>query len=102
MNEYETPDFCTEVSAQGSVLVPASYLSSVGFSAGAKVSIRVSELAVSEDLRERGITNEEVDRIGHTQLEARENVLEFLSSEGSLASNTRSVSRLRTWLRSGE
>ena len=39
---------------------------------------------VSRRLRERGVTEEEVEKIAHVQLEGRENVILFLQAEGAL------------------
>jgi len=99
VSEHETPDFVTDIDDSGSITIPASYLRSLGFETGARVSVRVTELVLSEDLRQRGITESEVDRLGATQLEPRENVLTFLASEGSIATGERS--RLLKALRSG-
>lgn len=102
MSEYETPDFETHVDAEGSLRVPASYVRKLGFEPGSRLSVRLTDASVAADLQARGIAQEEVDLIGSTQLEPRENVLEFLRAEGALAELPEAAARLRSWLRSGE
>ena len=99
MSEHETPDFVTDIGADGSITVPASYLRSLGFHPGARASVRVTELVLSDELRQRGITEPVVDHIGATQLEPRENVLSFLASEGSVPAGF--AARMKDVLRSG-
>ena len=62
------------------------------------MEVRVTEKVVSAALRKRGVTAEEVDEIGNRQLEGREQVLAFLSAEGSLSGNKRARVRLEGWL----
>ncbi len=101
MGEHETPDYVTEIPADGSVSIPAAYLRRVGYGPGQRVSVRVTELVISDELRRKGIGEEEVGTIGGVQLEPRENVLTFLASEGMLARNAGTLKRFRAWLRSG-
>ena len=100
MSEYETPDFITDVGDDGSVRIPASYLAKAGYEAGTRVAVRITELVLSEGVRARGVTEQEVDRIGAIQRESRENVLMFLGSEGALAGEAGSAAALRAWIRS--
>jgi bifunctional DNA-binding transcriptional regulator/antitoxin component of YhaV-PrlF toxin-antitoxin module len=98
MSEYRTPDYESAIAEDGTVVVPASYLRTLGLSPGDRVEVRVTEKVVSAALRKRGVTAEEVDEIGNRQLEGREQVLAFLSAEGSLSGNKRARVRLEGWL----
>jgi hypothetical protein len=51
---------------------------------GKKVSVRISSNKIVTQLKARGITEEEIDRIVAMQREQRENVIKFLLSEGAL------------------
>ena len=95
LSEHETPDFHTTVDPDGCIRIPASYITERGFGRGAKVAVRVTELVLSEDMRQKGISEEEVETIGGIQLEAREDVLTFLASEGVLSGSTEIAQRLR-------
>jgi hypothetical protein len=50
---------------------------------------------LSRELVLRGVTEEEIDQIGSLQLEPRENVLGFLSSEGALRADKKFRRRTR-------
>ena len=51
---------------------------------GKKVNVRISSNKIVTQLKARGITEEEIDRIVAMQREPRENVIKFLLSEGAL------------------
>ncbi|MDA0986902.1 MAG: hypothetical protein O3A55_04800 [Bacteroidetes bacterium] len=51
---------------------------------GDKVTIKVTAGVISEKLTKHKVTEEEIEKISKTQLEKIENVIEFLSVEGSL------------------
>ncbi len=79
--------------------IPASFVSALGLSPGSRVAVRVTEERLAERLRERGVTEEEIDSIAERQLDSRENILAFLGAEGSVdAEGTRR--RWEEWLAS--
>ncbi len=102
MSEFETPEFVADIGPDGSIRIPASYLERLGYRGGTRVSVRVTELSVAEVLRARGVAETEVDAIGAMQRESREDVLAFLTAEGSLAGDTDARERFGAWVRSGE
>lgn len=79
--------------------IPASFVSSLGLAPGARVAVRVTEERLADRLRERGVTEEEVDSIAGRQLEERENILAFLGAEGSVV-EAGSRKRWEAWLAS--
>ncbi len=71
----------------------------MGFAPGDRVSIRVSDAALSKRLRDLGVTEAEVDAIADRQLEAREQVARFLAAEGSLSRRSTFRARVNAWRR---
>ncbi|OGU28806.1 MAG: hypothetical protein A2X67_09670 [Ignavibacteria bacterium GWA2_55_11] len=84
MENNPSGPFTLTIREDGSVVIPASVLRRMGFDPGQRMSVRVTALALSEELEQRGVGEDEVDRISETQMEPRENVLKFLASEGRL------------------
>ena len=75
-------EFTAKVGRDGTIAVPEETLRQV--QSGEKVHVRLSPIHLNAQLRERGVTEEEVDRISAAQLESRDQVVKFLLSEGSL------------------
>ena len=78
-------DFETVIDAGGRIEVPEGILSRPGTQAGSRVRVRLVAAGIAEALERRNGTAEEVDRIAAVQLEAREQVIAFLLSEGALS-----------------
>ncbi|MGA3244512.1 MAG: hypothetical protein ABSE41_07850 [Bacteroidota bacterium] len=72
------------VEKDGTVVLPAPFLRQLYVSPGSKVRVRVTSKSLSRDLLMRGVSEEEVERIGALQFEQRSNVVAFLASEGAL------------------
>ncbi len=77
-------EFDARIGDDGTILVPDELRKTL---AGKRLHVRLYSEEVSAPLRSRGVTEEEIDYIADAQLEAREQVVKFLSSEGSLAGN---------------
>jgi cobalamin biosynthesis protein CbiG len=84
MEHDPTGPVSVTVRDDGTIVISAQILRAMGFKPGTKVSARLTEMVLAEELRKRGIAEEEVDRIGSKQLEPRENVIRFLAAEGRL------------------
>jgi hypothetical protein len=68
--------------------LPANIVQALkGFQAK-RISVRILAKPISDKLTRLEVTEEEIDRIGALQLEPRENVVEFLASQGSLQTGT--------------
>ncbi len=82
------------VDAQGRVTfskaVPALQLKP-----GAKVTVHIFGGVLSKRLTALGVTEEEVERIGAVQLEDRDHVMSFLSSQGALKRSKRFAAALQ-------
>lgn len=87
------------VRKDGTIQLPAAAVQRMGFAPGDRVSVRVSDAAMSRRLRDLGVTEQEVDTIAERQLEPRENVAKLLAAEGALRNSTAFRKRLATWRR---
>jgi hypothetical protein len=85
------------VRQDGTIQVPAVTVQRMGFAPGDRVSVRVSNAALSRRLLDLGVTEVEVDTIAERQLEPRENVAKFLSAEGALSDSAAFRKRLNAW-----
>ena len=81
---YPGLEFETEADASGKLSIPERLRGQ--FPAGAKLVVRITPGDIGK-LRERGVTEDEIEQISLVQHEQRENVLGFLRAEGSLASD---------------
>ena len=82
-------EFESTISPGGTIRVPEEILRDRPWVEGSKLHVRVTAGVLSEDLKNRLVTEEEIERIGAMQLETREQVVKFLLSEGSLRSDVR-------------
>ena len=73
------------VSEKGELLIPWTALSRLNVRPGRKVHIRVTTNDLSQQLKRRNVTEEEIERIAALQLEPRENVARFLATESTLS-----------------
>jgi len=55
---------------------------------GKRITVTITEGTVSRSLRDRNITEHDVEYIAALQLEQREHVLRFLNAEGAFADKT--------------
>ena len=79
--------FESEVDAAGTVQFSRSVGSELRLREGAKVTVRIVGGVLSPALARRGVTDDEIERIGNVQLEERDQVTMFLESEGVLVRN---------------
>lgn len=75
--------FEAEVDGDGTVSISKS-VRDLQVKPGARVTVTVFGGVLSERLSALGVTEEEIERIGNMQLEDREHVVTFLSSQGVL------------------
>jgi hypothetical protein len=94
---YPLIEFETELGDDGVIRVPRSLLKNIG--AGGSVTIRLTKGQVSRTLRNRRVSEEEVEAISIRQLERRENVIGFLRAEGELASRRPFIRRAQSLLK---
>lgn len=76
------------VDAQGRVTFSKG-VPSLQLKPGAKVTVHIFGGVLSKRLTALGVTEEEIERIGAVQLEDRDHVMSFLSSQGVLSRNRR-------------
>ncbi|MCU0452858.1 MAG: hypothetical protein MUE68_04310 [Bacteroidetes bacterium] len=87
------------VQRDGSIILTAALVQRMGFHPADRVSVRVTDAALSRRLADLGVTESEVDTIAERQLEPRENVARFLAAEGSLGGSSTFRRRVRPWKR---
>lgn len=88
-------EFETEIDEQGVVVVPSGAFERLNVRAGSKIYVRVTTRSLGKELTQRGVTEEEVEHLGMLQMEPRENVIRFLTAEGSLARNKKFLRRVK-------
>lgn len=54
---------------------------------GSKVTVSIVGGVLSKKLTKLGVTEDEIELIGNVQLEDRENIVRFLSSQGAMQNN---------------
>jgi hypothetical protein len=101
MEHDPTSPVVVSVRQDGTIQLPAGVVQRMGFVPGDRVSVRVSDAALSRTLLDLGITEVEVDTIAERQLEPRENVAKFLSVEGALGDSAAFRKRLNAWRERG-
>ena len=77
--------FEAEIDGNGRVQFSQTVAGELQLKAGAKVTVNITGGVLSKELAARGVSNEEIERIGNVQLEDRQQVVKFLLSEGSLS-----------------
>jgi len=74
-------EFDGEIDQEGRISVPASIRDQLG---NGSIQIRLSAVGVGAKLGDRGVTEEEIQKIAAAQLESRDQVVKFLLIEGAL------------------
>jgi bifunctional DNA-binding transcriptional regulator/antitoxin component of YhaV-PrlF toxin-antitoxin module len=77
-------EFTSTIGEKGEIVIPDTLLGDYGLQPGTRVHVRLTDHALAARLRERGITEDEIQRIAGLQLESREQVVKFLLSESAL------------------
>jgi hypothetical protein len=90
---YQILEFEVFVEKDGSLTFPAAIVRKLR--RGKHFVVRLSEGTIIRTLRRRGITEDDIEEIARMQLEPRENIIQFLLSEGAFGGN-KSISRRRT------
>ena len=83
------------VESDGTATIPARHLERLRIGPGSRLRVKLIPRKLSRELVHRGVTEEEIDQIGSLQLEPRENVVAFLSSEGTLMADKKFLRRVR-------
>jgi hypothetical protein len=66
------------------------------FAENERVTIRLTRGTITASLRDRGVTEEEIESISLRQSEPRGNVIGFLKAEGDLKSQRSFIRRMKT------
>lgn len=88
-------EFEARIDPNGVLVVPKEVLERLTVKEGSKVTVRVTSDKISDALKKRTVTEDEIDRISQLQMEPRENVVKFLTAEGVLAKNRGFMSRTK-------
>jgi hypothetical protein len=72
----------------GKIAIPDSIIHEIGDNVGA-VHVRLTTKALNSELKDRQVSEDEIELIGAMQLESRQQVVKFLMSEGALKGNRR-------------
>ncbi|MBM2841624.1 MAG: hypothetical protein HW412_2152 [Bacteroidetes bacterium] len=88
--DRKSVEFDATVDKEGRITLPGTVIKEVGKS---PIHVRLTMKSIHSDLKERSVSEDEIERIGAIQLEPREQVVKFLLSEGVLK---RSSLRSRT------
>ncbi|HTY37110.1 MAG TPA: hypothetical protein VMH23_08350 [Bacteroidota bacterium] len=77
-------EIVARVGHDGSAVIPADALSGSHVQPGSTIRVRLVSDELPRRLRQRNVTEEEIESIIERQLEDRQNVVRFLMSEGAL------------------
>lgn len=91
----DSVEFEATIDQRGVVRVPTEMLERLTVRGGAKVMVRITAEKISDALKKRTVTEEEIDRISKLQMEPRENVVKFLTTEGALSKNRGFMNRAK-------
>ncbi len=80
---YPSVEFETEITKGGVIVLPRQIAAQ--FELAQHITVRLTMGRVSQSLRKRNVTENEVESIATMQLEQRDQVLRFLNAEGGLA-----------------
>ena len=86
-HRYPSVEFEVEIEPGGTLTLPKGIAALVV--QGERVTVKLTQGVVSRRLRSRSVTEEELEQIAMTQLEARDNVVLFLEAEGALSASRR-------------
>jgi len=75
------------VPENGELSIPSAVLGRLNVRHGQRVHIHVTASILTDLLKKRSVTEEEIERIAALQLEPRENVIKFLATESRLWSD---------------
>ncbi len=91
----ESVEFDLKIADDGELLIPKSILHRLSVKQGSQVHVRVTTKRLTGKLKTRNVTEEEIETISALQLEPRENVVKFLTTESVLSGNRRLHRRVR-------
>lgn len=88
-------EFDLMVAEDGSVVIPSEQLKRLNLNPGSNVKLHLKGQTLSEELKQHGVTDDEIERIASLQLEPIENVIRFLLTESSQSTNLEFKKRAR-------
>lgn len=91
----ESVEIDLKIADDGELSIPKSVLQRLRVQQGSQVHVRLTTNRLSDTLKARNVTEEEVETIAALQLEPRDNVVKFLATESHFAGNSRFLSRVR-------
>ncbi len=91
----ESVEFDLRVTDDGGLLIPKSVVDRLRVGKGSHLHVRLTTKKLTEQLKTRNVTEEEIESIASLQLEPREHVVKFLSTESELSGNNRFLARVR-------
>jgi uncharacterized protein YlxP (DUF503 family) len=86
-------EFDVTLDERGSLTVPRELMPTLMLHGRARFRVRLTEAGLADTLKERGVTDAEVDAIAACQRESRDQALAFLLSEGALGTRRRPAPR---------
>jgi hypothetical protein len=88
-DHWKSVEFVSEIDAHGNIHVPLEALRHLERTTGGRINVRLTGHRMDSELKRRGVSGEEIDRIKKLQLESYDQVVRFLLTEGALAQNRR-------------
>lgn len=88
---YPSIQFEAHVDSEGTIVIPRAIAKKLG--KGKSITVRLTEGVVSNKLRDRSVTEDELEFIAGLQLERREDIICFLESEGILGKDQKFIDR---------
>ena len=81
MSDRRSIEFEATVDETGKIALPKAIVKEVGEN---PLHVRLTARSISSELKNRNVSEDEIERIGAIQHESREQVVKFLLSEGAL------------------
>lgn len=83
----ESVEIDLRIPEHGDLLIPMDALKRLNSRRTGRVNVRLTAANLSGHLRRQRVTEDEIEQIAAVQLEPRENVIRFLTSESTLSGN---------------
>jgi hypothetical protein len=82
MLDRRSVEFEATIDKAGKITLPESVVKEIGKN---PLHVRLTAKSISSELKNRSVSEDEIEHIGAIQLESREQVVKFLLSEGALS-----------------
>lgn len=94
---YPSIQFEAQVDSEGIIVIPRAIAKKL--KKGKPITVRLTEGVIPNKLRERSVTEDELEFIAGLQMERREDIICFLESEGILGRDKKFIDRSSVFMK---